>query len=628
MVTRERMAEEPAASTGQDYAANPAQLPAGTLVDVFFHAVAHDKAEAQYRSTEAGWQPISHAELYQEVRRLAAAVRGLGIERGDRCALISENRPEWPLADYALLCAGALCVPIYPTLGAAQLGYILKHSGTRLIFVSTAEQLAKVREARAHAPGLETIVMFDDVPGATDVIPLPELLERGAQQEPEDAVFRAEAERAQPDDAATIIYTSGTTGDPKGVVLTHQNLHSNIRAALMEALAVSPSDTALSFLPLSHVLQRMVDYALFYAGVSIAYVPAIDQVPAALKQVRPTIAVSVPRIYEKIYAKMLASTGLKRTLVVWARHVALQWSEIVERGGTPPAALALQHALADRLVFRKLRANLGGRIRFFVSGGAPLSPQVAHFFHGARVMILEGYGLTETSPVTNVNTPADFRIGTVGKPIPGTEVRIAEDGEILIRGPQVMRGYYRNDEATRASISEDGWFHTGDIGTIDDDGFLRITDRKKDLLVTAGGKNIAPQPIQNAARTSRFVSDALLIGDRRPYPVLLVVPNFDSIRTWAKRHDLHGELEELLRDPRVRARVERDVEERLQEFARYERPKKVLLLQREFSLERGEITPSLKVKRRVVEEHYAAEIEALYAEPAAGGGEWPKTGAA
>ena len=611
----------PSPTGGRQYVARPEELPRGTLIEVFLAGIAHDKVEAQYRYTPAGWQPISHAELYERVKRLSAALRQLGLERGDRVAILSENRPEWPLADYAALCAGALTVPVYSTLTSPQVGYILRHSGARFAFVSTADQLAKIEEARAQCPALEQVIVMDEgvrsgggVHSSGGIVSLREVLERGAAVEPADAEFRETAERARPEDVATLIYTSGTTGEPKGVMLTHDNLYANVRAALMEALAVSPSDVSLSFLPLSHVLQRMVDYALFYAGVSIAYVPAMDLVAQSLTEIRPTIAVSVPRVYEKLYARILDATGLKRALVVWARQVALDWTTAVFAGG-PGRVLALQHRVADRLVFAKIRRQFGNRIRFFVSGGAPLSPVVAQFFYGARVLILEGYGLTETSPVTNVNTPEDYRIGTVGRPVPGTEIRIADDGEILVRGPQVMKGYYCDEEATRAAIDPDGWFRTGDIGALDDDGFLRITDRKKDLLVTAGGKNIAPQPIQNAAKTSRFVSEALLIGDRRPYPVLLVVPNFENLQTWARLHDVRGELAQLLRDPQVRARVLRDVESRLGEFARYEKPKRVLLLDREFSLERGEITPTLKLKRKVVEAHFAAAIEAVYAEP-------------
>jgi long-chain acyl-CoA synthetase len=347
----------------------------------------------------------------------------------------------------------------------------------------------------------------------------------------------------------------------------------------------------------------------------------VDQVAQALEEVRPTIAVAVPRVYEKLYAKILGATGVKRQLVLWARQVALDWAEIRLGGGTPPTGLGIKHAIADRLVFSKVRAKLGGRLRFFVSGGAPLPPQIGYFFYGAGVLILEGYGLTETSPVTNVNSERELRMGTVGRPVPGTEIRIADDGEILVRGPQIMKGYYRNEEATREVIDADGWFHTGDIGSIDADGYLRITDRKKELLVTAGGKNVAPQPVQNAAKLSRFVSEALLIGDRRPYTVLLVVPNYDSLEPWARHKGLAwGSREELARLPQTRDKLEREVAARMEGFARHEMPKKVLPLVREFSLERGEITPTLKVKRRVVEEAYGAEIEAIYAESTAPNG--------
>jgi long-chain acyl-CoA synthetase len=377
------------------------------------------------------------------------------------------------------------------------------------------------------------------------------------------------------------------------------------------------SDVALSFLPLSHVLQRMVDYWFFRGGVTIAYVPDLDQLSLAFQEVRPTVAVAVPRVYEKVYARILAEKGLKRPIVLWARRVALAWADEVLAGRRPPAALRLQHAVADRLVFAKVRARLGGRIRFFVSGGGPLGAQVARFFYGAGVLILEGYGLTETSPVTNVNLPGAVRIGTVGPPFPGTEIRIADDGEILIRGPQVMKGYFDDPEATAQVITDDGWFHTGDIGELDADGYLRITDRKKDILVTAGGKNVAPQPIQNAAKESPFVAEAVMLGDRRPYPILLVVPNFDSLEGWARHKGLAWSgQQELAELPEVRDKLEREVAARLGGFARYEQPKKVLPIGRDLSLDGGEITPTLKVKRAVVEEHFKERIDALYDEPA------------
>jgi long-chain acyl-CoA synthetase len=358
----------------------------------------------------------------------------------------------------------------------------------------------------------------------------------------------------------------------------------------------------------------MVDYALFWLGCTIAYA-TIENAVAALGEVKPTIAVAVPRVYEKLYAAILSATGPRRKLVLWARQVALDWAEVVLAGDTPSMHLRIKHALADRLVFSKIRRRIGGRMRFFVSGGAPLPLQIAKFFYGAGILILEGYGLTETSPVIAVNTTDAMRLGTVGQPIASTEIAIAEDGEILARGPQIMKGYFNNPDATREVIDPDGWFHTGDIGTIDADGFLRITDRKKDLIVTAGGKNIAPAPIQNAAKLSRFVADAVVIGDKRPYPILLVVPNFDTLTAWAQlQHIPTSDHAQLVADARVQAKIEEEVMHRLSEFARYEKPKKILVLPREFELAAGEVTPKLSVRRHIVEKSFGPAIEALYAE--------------
>jgi long-chain acyl-CoA synthetase len=607
-----------AARAGLQYVSNPAELPQGTLVDLFFSALEHRSDRAQLRRTEGGWQPISHEQVLENVQAIAAALRAWGYTRGDHIAILAENRPEWAWCDYALLCSGMLTVPLYPTLPAGQARAILEHSGAKLIFVSTAEQLAKVREASAGLTGIERLIVFDEVATESEgVMSLSALIAFGRSRNVGEAEFRAEAQRAQAGDVATLIYTSGTTGEPKGVMLTHANLHSNVVASIEHVLEAEEGDVSLSFLPLSHVFQRMFDYAIFSCGTPIAYVPVMDHVADALAEVKPTIVAAVPRVYEKLYAKVLSATGIQRRIVLWARKVGLDWADFKLRGAAPSAGLRLQHAIADRLVFAKLRARLGGRIRFFVSGAAPLSPQVFQFFYGAGVLILEGYGLTETSPVTNVNTPQLLRLGTVGTAIPGTEIRIADDGEILIRGPQVMKGYYRNEQATREVIDDDGWFHTGDIGSIDEDGFLRITDRKKELLVTAGGKNIAPQPVQNAAKLSRFVSEALLIGDRRPFPLMIVVPNFDSLESWARQEGIAvSDRAALVRDPRVSEKLLEEVTARLAGFARFELPKKVLPLAREFSLERGEITPSLKVKRRVVEELYRDQIEAMYAEAA------------
>ena len=603
---------------GVDYVSNAAELPQGTLIDLFLDAVDRGSARAQLYRTEQGWQPVSHAEILHNVRAIAAAMRADGLTRGDHVGILAENRPEWAWVDYALLCAGIVTVPLYPTLPGPQAGGILKHSGVKVLFVSTADQLAKVESLRSELPQLERLIVFDDVANAgASVELLRDVIARGAAGMPPESEFRAEAKRARPEDIATLIYTSGTTGDPKGVMLTHANLYSNVIASTRHVLTTEEGDATLSFLPLSHVFQRMVDYLIFSRGNAIAYVPVMDDVARALREVKPTIVVAVPRVYEKLYGKVLSATGIQRRIVLWARQVALDWAALELEGRSIPIRLRVQHAIADRLVYSKLRDRLGGRIRFFVSGAAPLSPQIFQFFYGAGVLILEGYGLTETSPVTNVNTPTKLRMGTVGTAIPGTELRIADDGEILVRGPQIMKGYYRNEEATREMIDADGWLHTGDIGTIDADGFLSITDRKKELLVTAGGKNVAPQPLQNAAKLSRFVAEAVLIGDRRPYPIMLVVPNFESLEGWARKEGIPADdRAALVRNAQVREKLEREVAARMDGFARYELPKKVLPLAREFSLERGEITPSLKVRRKVVEEAYREQIEALYAEAA------------
>ncbi len=600
------------------YATTPADLPRGTLIDLFFQAVdQHDKPDALLRRGAAEWEPISHREVLADVHTLSHALRSrLNVRRGDRIALLSENRAEWLIADYAFLAAGALTVPLYATLPANQLAVILRDSGATIVFVSNAEQLAKIRQLQREHGQVEHVVVMDEGAADGEAIVWRALLEEARADQGSEEAFRAEARRAQPDDVATLIYTSGTTGTPKGVMLTHDNMHSNVYGCFT-TFDIGSIDVNLSFLPLSHSFQRMVDYGMFWVGATIAHVGSFDDVSRSLGEVRPTVAAASPRVYEKLYARILQAEGLKRRLVLWARGLALEVGEARLTGRIVGPATRLQHAIADRLVFAKVRAVLGGRIRFFISGSAPLSPQVAHFFFGAGITILEGYGLTETSPVTNVNRPESIRIGTVGPPVPGTEIRIADDGEVLIRGPQVMKGYWNNPEATREVIDEDGWFHSGDIGTLDADGLLRITDRKKELLVTAGGKNIAPQPIENAAKQSSFVSEALMLGDRRPFPIILVVPNFHTLEGWARHKGLRWSTpDDLVRLPEVRAKLEREMGEYLTEFARYELPKKVLPIERELTIERGEITPSFKVKRRVVEKNFAERIEALYAEPA------------
>jgi long-chain acyl-CoA synthetase len=604
-------------SATRTYAADPARLPQGTLVELFFGAVdRHNLESAQMHRTSGGWRSISHQQLLADVHALADGLAALGVARGDRVGLLAENRPEWALADYAMLAAGVLNVPLYPTLPANQMAYIMNDAGMRALFVSNAEQLEKIREARASVAGVEHVIVFDaaDIELRAGERSLASVLDlgRGAAARTDAQAFRTRALSAQPEDVATIIYTSGTTGQPKGVMLTHNNLFTNVMAQSWLRPDAGPFLT-VSFLPLSHVFQRMVDYCLFHLGFTIAY-STIDNAVVSLGEIKPTVVVAVPRVYEKLYAAILSATGVKRRLVLWARQVALDWAEAELAGRSPGAHLRFKHAIADRLVFSKVRAKIGGRLKFFVSGGAPLPVQIAKFLYGARILVLEGYGLTETSPVIAVNTTDAMRLGTVGKPIANTEIAIAEDGEILARGPQIMKGYYKNEAATREVIDAEGWFHTGDIGTIDADGFLTITDRKKDLIVTAGGKNIAPAPIQNSAKLSRFVADAVMIGDKRPYPILLVVPDFATLEAWAAGQHIRKPRAELIKDPQVQAHMEAEVARRLEGYARYELPKKILLLPREFDLDRGEITPKLSVRRHIVERGFQDEIEALYAE--------------
>jgi len=425
-----------------------------------------------------------------------------------------------------------------------------------------------------------------------------------------------EALQAQPDDLATLIYTSGTTGDPKGVMLSHYNIWSNVQAVL-QMIPIGGGDECLSMLPLSHSYERMVDYTLFHAGVIINYAESFDTVAANLGEVKPTVVLSVPRLYEKVYARVLenalSGSAIKRNIFFWAKRAGEQWATLSLAGLPIPGGLKLKKKIADRLVFSKLRARTGGRIRFFVSGAAPLSADIAKFFYSAGLPVIEGYGLTESSPVLTLNPLDRIKLGTVGRAIPGVELKIAQDGEILARGPNIMKGYYKLPDATRETIDADGWLHTGDIGELDSDGYLKITDRKKELLKTAGGKYIAPQPIEMMVKRNKFVANAMMYGDRRKFPLILIVPNFDNLERWAHERGLtYATRAELLRMPDVQAKVEREVMDMLRELAKFETPKKVLLLEDDFTIENGELTPTLKVKRREVEKRYKAQIDASY----------------
>ncbi len=584
--------------------ANPADIPPGTLTELFLGAVDEFGDKRAYAET-------TYAQVEEAVRKGAAALSKRGVERGGRAAILSENRLEWALADWACLCAGVVSVPVYSTLPAAQVAYILEDSGSEVVFASGAEQAAKVREAAADLDRDVEIVVFD-AEGAEGegeaMVAWDDFLALGGGASPEG--FRAEALRARPEDVATMIYTSGTTGTPKGVMLTHNNLSSNVWAC-QRTLDVRSDDSTISFLPLSHVLQRMVDYLFFVTGCLVSH-GAIETVAEDIKRLRPTLLASVPRLYEKVYQKVLGATGLKGKLVGWAARTGRAGALLKEAGRSPGMGLRWRLAVADKLVFAKLRAGLGGRLRFFVSGGAALAPEINRFFLGAGIRILEGYGLSETSPVTNVNTFERFRIGTVGRPVPGTEIRIAEDGEILVRGPQVMKGYHGMEVKTREVVSEDGWFSTGDIGELSEDGYLTITDRKKDLIKTSGGKYVAPQAIENLLKQNPFFEQAVVVGEGRNFCSVLVAPAFDYLAQWAAGAGIAGGGEALLKNPACQEHLKEQVFGALHDLARFETPKKIGLISEPLTIENGMLTPTQKVKRRVVAERYAGMIDDFY----------------
>lgn len=565
---------------------------------------------------------LSSKEVFERVRELALGFKSLGVGAGDRVAIISESRPEWVMCDLAILALGAVTVPIYPTLSSAQGRYILVDAGARLAVVSTKLQLDKVQDVRHLLPALEAVVVLDEGAAArASVLGLEEVQRRGhAQMNAQWGAgkeFRDTARAIRPEQLATIIYTSGTTGEPKGVMLTHANLVSNLVAAA-EVLDVGVDDVSLSFLPLSHAFERMASFLYLYTGVTMIFAESFDTIGRDIAVVRPTVLTGVPRVYEKMQARILekgsAAPGLKRALFNWAMKAGLSRARATLRGKNAGPLTALQASLADRLVFSKVREGTGGRLRFVVSGSAPLPVSVAEFFSAIGLPVVEGYGLTETSPILTVNPVSAPRAGAVGKAVRDVELRIADDGEILARGANVMTGYYNKPEAT-ADVLRDGWFHTGDIGTLDADGYLSITDRKKDLLVTSGGKKIAPQPIEAVLKRSPLVSEAVVLGDRRRYAAALIIPDFAALERRLK--DLGrppAERNELVKREDVVALYQEIVDGLNRELSQYERIKRIAILPNEFSIDSGELTPTLKVKRKVVEEKYREVIQELYRE--------------
>ncbi len=589
-----------------------------TLAQLLVHSVStYPKPDFMLFKKAGAYVPISAAEFGDGVKHFALGLRALGFEAGQKLCILSENRPAWTTADFAALTCGGLTVPIYTTLVSEQARYIIDDSDATVVVVSNAEQWKKIEPLRAGLAKVRHYITFaEEAPAG--VLTVKSVMDRGqAVADAEPGLYDALVARVKPDDEATLIYTSGTTGVPKGVILTHANLVSNIKTA-SDIIEFSSRDTVLSFLPLSHILERMVMFTYIYKGCTVAFAESVEAVAQNLLEIRPHIMVSVPRVFEKIYTKVmdqvLTSPALRRKIFFWALGVGKAAGALQLAGKPVPRGLRIRRAIAAKLVFSKITARTGGRVRFFVSGGAPLSKDIAEFFYAIGLVILEGYGLTETSPLLSINTFENIRLGSVGKPAPGIDIKIAADGEILARGPNIMKGYYKKEADTR-EVMEGGWFHTGDIGQFDADGFLVITDRKKDLLVTSGGKNIAPQPIENLLKSSPYISNAVVIGDRRRFVAALVVPEYDKIREYARAQGItYATIEELCKDKRIGDLLKAEVDRATPLLASYERIKKIAVLPRDFDIEKGEITPSLKVRRANVTAEYQAAIDALYRE--------------
>jgi len=592
----------------------------GTLPSRFLNAVDNlPNARAQMVRRAEGWEAISSQEFLRRVAGLSTAFVELGVKPGDRVGLFSANRPEWHTADFAINGAGAVTVPVYFNESPDRMSYILKHCGAKVVFVVGAPQLRKLLAVRASLPELEQIIFADggaDAP--TECLRYETLIASAGAADVSS--YRLRASQVLPGQLASLIYTSGTTGEPKGVMLTHNNFCSNVHDVGYDFQLNPTEDVALSFLPLAHVYGRTLDYIYIFGGAALAYVETVEAVAQALLEVRPTITAAVPRFFEKIYARLVEqgskNTGVKRMIFDWAMRVAEMSTQWRANQTQPNLAITLQWKLADALVYRKIRLGMGGRLRIISSGGAPLSKDLAEFFWAVGIPIYQGYGLTETSPIVSSNYPAN-RMGSSGKPIANVQVRAAEDGEILVKGPCVMQGYYKNPEATREVLSEDGWFSTGDIGYVDKDNYLFITDRKKDLLKTAAGKFVAPQPIENALKTSPYILNAMVVGDRRKFIVALLVPNAATVAAKAAEQGIKfASNTELAGHPWVHVLIDSEVKRLTAHLAQYETIKRFALLPDDFTFDNGSLTFTLKLKRRVVEHQYADVIESLYADVA------------
>jgi long-chain acyl-CoA synthetase len=592
----------------------------GTLPSRFLNAIdSLPNPRAQLTRRGNLWEPISSAELLRRVAGLSMALVELGVKPGDRVALFATNRPEWHTTDLAISGAGGITVPIYFNESPDRMTYILKHSGAKVIVVAGAPQLRKLLDRRAELPELDHVIVADggsELP--TECLRYETLI--AAAGGAEIAAYRMRASQVLPGQLASIIYTSGTTGEPKGVMLTHTNISSNVTDSCVTFDMKPGIDVAISFLPLAHIYGRTMDYVLLFNGISIAYVEDVNLLSQALLEVKPTVMAAVPRVFEKIYARIMEqgskNTGVKRMIFDWAMEVAKRaapWRSGLKAAGP---ALRLEWALANTLVYSKIRTGTGGQLRIVFSGGAPLSKDLAEFFWAIGICIYQGYGLTETSPVLTTNYPKN-RVGSSGKPIPNVLIRIADDGEILAKGPCVMQGYYKSSDATREAITEDGWFHTGDIGYLDSDNYLFITDRKKDLLKTAAGKFVAPQPIENALKTSPYILNAMVVGDQRKFVVALLVPNPVTVSAKAAEQGIRfATNEEMAANPWVRKLIEQEVSRLTKNLAQWETIKRFALLPEDFTFDNGSLTFTMKLKRRVVEQRYSDVITRLYSDVA------------
>ena len=582
------------------------------LAEMVMDAMDRHGGTAVRHYADGDWRDVSYADVRATAIGIAKGLIAEGVEHGDRVAILSNTRPEWTYADLGAICAGAVAVPVYQTNSPSECRYVLEHSGAKVVFCEDREQLDKIAEIRGDLPQLERIVAFEDA-GPESSLSLDELRSRG--EKVDDAAFRSRLEQIQASDLLTIVYTSGTTGPPKGCMLTHENVRSDIEMVL-QRIDTTPEDTYYVFLPLAHVLTRIVQMLALARGATLAYWRGDPKkILDEIREVQPTLLPSVPRIFEKIHtvatSKASEAGGVKARLFDWATGVGRQVHEREYRGESVSPALRAQHKLADRLVLSKIRDLFGGRLRLALTGAAPIDPGILEFFGGAGVFLREGYGMTETSAVATVNTLDEFKAGTVGRPLPGCEIRIADDGEVLMSGDNIFAGYYRNDEATAETLI-DGWLHSGDLGEIDSDGYLKITGRKKDLIVTSSGKNITPSNIETQLKQSRWISQAVVNGDRRPYLVALLTLDPDEAPELAKKLGVDADLAGMANDERVREEIQKDVDAANREFARIEQIKKFTILDRDLSQDEGELTPTLKVKRSVVLDSHSDVIDQLY----------------